>query len=309
MRVERRRCIRCFRGTLAFVMLTAPAWAFATPPFAMGAAEFSPGPTAADDFALVGGVTAPDRFAFGAVALHPARVDLVPSLRFGLAQSTSSTSAASSARSRYALPMVLSALVPGAGEIASGHFWRGLPLVAIDVATWLGYAHSQSEGNEWQDTYEAFADLHWDEARWQTNLEFAASDSAGPNPWSPYWDTSSPHNCDCSPPYIPRQEDEREYYENLGKYNHFFPGWADWNLQYDPESSASLRRQYVDMRIQSNDNYENAHTLLGIAAATRILSVIQSFWLVRRDGREEGLSLQPMTYKGLGTGLRLKWSF
>ena len=290
---------------LGLVLLPAASSAM---PVLGGASDPARHRTAHDALSVARVVTASERFALGEKAAQPKSVELVPSLRFGLAQSTTSAPTQTT-RSRYALPMVLSAIVPGAGEIASGHLWHGLPLVAIDVATWLGYAHAQSEGNEWQDTYEAFADLHWNEARWTANLEFAASDSAGPNGWSSYWDPASPHNCDCSPPYIPREEDEREYYENLGKYNHFFPGWEDWNLEYDPESPAALRRQYVDMRIQSNDNYENAHTLLGIAAATRILSVIQSFWLVRRDGREEGLSMQPMTFKGLGTGLRLKWSF
>ncbi len=306
----RRMHSRCdVRPVATLVWFLLPAACSAMPMLGGAAGDRVRRGTAHDAIVLDGVMSASERFELGAKASRPKAVELVPSLRFGLAQSTTSTAPPSTTRSRYALPMVLSALVPGAGEIASGHLWHGLPLVAIDVATWLGYAHAQSEGNEWLDRYEAFADLHWDEARWQTNLEFAASDSAGPNGWSSYWDPTAPHNCDCSPPYIPREEDEREYYENLGKYNHFFPGWEDWSLQYDPESPAALRRQYVDMRIQSNDNYENAHTLLGIAAATRILSVIQSFWLVRRDGREEGLSMQPMTFKGLGTGLRLKWSF
>jgi len=297
------------RPVATLVWILFPAASSAMPVLGGEAGDPTRQGTAQDALALVRVVTASESFELGEGTSRPKSVELVPSLRFGLDQSTTSTTPPSTSRSRYALPMVLSAIVPGAGEIASGHLWHGLPLVAIDVATWLGYADAQSEGNELQDAYEAFADLHWNEARWTTNLEFAASDSAGPNGWSSYWDPASPHNCDCSPPYIPREEDEREYYENLGKYNHFFPGWEDWNLEYDPESPAALRRQYVDMRIQSNDNYENAHTLLGIAAATRILSVIQSFWLVRRDGREEGLSMQPMTFKGLGTGLRLKWSF
>jgi len=37
--------------------------------------------------------------------------------------------------------------------------------------------------------------------------------------------------------------------------------------------------------------------------------VIQSFWLVRRDSHRESLSIEPMTFRGAGSGLRLKWSF
>lgn len=207
--------------------------------------------------------------------------------------------AAPSGRGRYALSMGLSALVPGTGEIVSGHFWNGIPLLAADVATWIGYFHYEDEGDQWKGSYEQFADQHWTEAKWQDDLRQTA-----------YYDTLSPYNCNCSPPYIPREEDQREYYENLGKYEHFFPGWDDWQSpSYDPENPANHRRQYVDMRIESNDNYDNADTLLGVAAATRILSVIQSFWLVRRDSHRESLSIEPMTFKGAGSGLRLKWSF
>jgi hypothetical protein len=256
---------------------------------------------------------AADTFGFGA-AVPPVPVALEPSGRLqrvalageggGEGEGDPGTR---TRRGRYALPMLLSAIVPGTGEIVTGHLWNGLPLVAADVATWLGYAHYQSEGDTWKDTYEAFADAHWDEGRWQQGL--AHADSMPPNPWDSYWDPSAPYNCDCSPPYIPRSEDEREYYENLGKYNHFFPGWEDWTLAYDPESPASLRRQYVDMRIESNDNYENADTMLGVAAATRLLSIIQTYWLVRRDGRSDGLFVEPVTFRGRGSGMRLKWSF
>ena len=232
---------------------------------------------------------------------------LFPSGRLRLEESPAPAPASRSGVGRYALPMALSALVPGSGEIVSGHLWNGLPLLAADVATWIGYFHYEDQGDEWKEKYEAFADSYWNEARWQQNLEAASTQS--PNPWDSYWDPAAPYNCDCSPPYIPRAEDEREYYENLGKYNHFYPGWDDWTTSYDPESPAAHRRQFVDMRIESNDAYDNADTLLGVAAATRIVSVIQSFWLVRRDSRREGLYLEPMTFGGFGSGMRLKWSF
>lgn len=236
-------------------------------------------------------------------------MDLQPAARLDLRLDEESPSGMvpGSSRGRYALPMLLSAVLPGAGEISMGHWWNGLPLIAADVATWIGYAHFQSEGDSWKDSYQRFADAHWDEGRWQTNLEGAFLQ--GGNPWANYWDPASPDSCNCSPPYIPKDEDAREYYENLGKYNHFYPGWDDWNLTYDPEDPNTHRRQYVDMRIESNDNYDHAHTLLGVAAATRIVSVIQSYLLVRRDVQRESLQLQPMTFRGFGSGLRLTWNF
>lgn len=228
---------------------------------------------------------------------------LLPSQRLDLSASSSSSSSDPNGptKSRYALPMVLSAVVPGAGEISLGHWWRGVPLVALDVATWLGYAHFNSEGNSIRDDYESFADAHWSEARWQTNLPTAYGGL--------YYDETAPWNCDCSPPYIPPDEDQREYYENLGKYRQFFPGWEDWSDNYDPENPESLRRIYADMRIDSNNNFDNAHRMLGVAALTRLVSVAQSFWLVRSQTQSAGLMLQPVTFGGLGSGLKLKATF
>jgi hypothetical protein len=91
---------------------------------------------------------------------------LRPPARFGVLATSPATdvpdaSADPEDHRRYVLPVLLSAVVPGAGEIATGHFWRGLPLVAADVATWLVHANYEQKGRDWRDKYEAFADAHW----------------------------------------------------------------------------------------------------------------------------------------------------
>jgi hypothetical protein len=197
---------------------------------------------------------------------------------------------------RY-LPALLSAVVPGTGEIVTGHWWNGLPLVAADVATWIGYAHYQNEGADIRTDSYHFADRYWHESRWQDSLTVTS-----------YWDTTAAYNCNCSPPWIPREQDEREYYENIGKYPQFYPGWADWKTGYDPESPAALRRQYVDLRIASNDSYDNADQLLSVAALTRVVSVVQCVWLVHRDVNRTRLSVQP-TFGRYGPGLSLRARF
>jgi len=236
----------------------------------------------------------------GAVHATAPQTSLLPRLRIDpLAQpATPGVTPASRSATRYALPMLLSAVVPGAGEISMGHWWRGLPLVAADVATWVGYAHYNGEGNDLRDQYQLFADQNWNEDRWQDSLTVTR-----------FWDTSAPWNCNCSPPYIPPDEDLREYYENLGKYEQFFPGWEDWNRNYDPEDPQSLRRIYSDMRIESNNRLDSANRLIGVAALTRVVSVIQSFWLVRRESRSDGLRLEPVMLGRLGSGMRLVTNF
>ena len=162
--------------------------------------------------------------------------------------------------------------------------------------------HFNSEGENIRERYERYADENWSQDDWQSNLPLLDDGK--------YYDENDPPwHCNCSPPYIPPDEDLREYYENLGKYPQFFPGWADWTPDYDPEDPQSRRRIYSDMRIDANNNFDNADRLLGVAAITRVASVIQSFWLVRRDSRSEGLMFEPFTFGGFGSGVRVTASF
>jgi hypothetical protein len=256
---------------------------------------------------------------------------LLPSLRLDRAGTSmlDAGQTTTSDRSRYVLPVLLSLAVPGTGEISMGHWWNGLPLLAADVATWFAYAHYENEGQEMRDAFEAYADEHWHEG-W---YEVAGDSMPG---WrqqmARYYDPASPDfvpnsrehwvpepggelgdgYCDCSPPYIPYEEDPQEYYENAGKYQHFFPGWDDWVA---PATGPDIpdspnRRTYVAMRIDSNESFDNANTMLGVAVVTRVVSALQSIWLVRREGRDDGLRFEPVTFgKGMGSGLRLLHRF
>ena len=229
-------------------------------------------------------------------------------------------------RKRYIVPVVLSALVPGTGEMATGHFWRGLPLLALEIATWTAHAHYEEEGRNARDQYQAFADTHWhttgdangngvidagtERNGWQENLE----DYYGPTQSDPnyqWWDPNAPYECTC--PFIPKEEDPQHYYENIGKYRYYWMGWEDWsNAGTEPRNwdSAAMRATYNNMRIESNDAFDTSRNMIVVAMANRMLSVAQSVYLVRRDGREQGsLSIRPMKVQGMGAGLELRLQY
>ena len=222
--------------------------------------------------------------------------------------------------SRYVLPVLASALVPGMGEIVTGHWTRGLPFVAADIATWVLYGHFENEGRDWRTTYEAFADAHWhytgdlnangnidvDEIPgWQENLRDYYDGQYGAN--YDYWSPTSPYNCTC--PYIPKEEDKQHYYENIGKYLYYYPGWDDWEWNGDPATadSRSYRDEYGRMRAESNDNFDNATNMIFVAMATRLASMVQTALLVRNDTRS--LELRPMRLSGRGAGLRIAYRY
>jgi len=263
--------------------------------------------------ALGGAGARADGLALGDPLRPPLRLDL------GAAPQTTEPVAAApapqfSGRGRYVLPVLLSAIVPGTGEIATGHPWRGAPLVAIDVGTWVGYAHYHNEGNDWRTRYEAFADAHWDYDRWQDSLRVHYSPPAQMDP-NLQWYSNDPNDGDdhCTCTFITREQDRQHYYENVGKYRWFWQGWDDWS--YNPlendvikSDSAHHRRQYDDMRIQSNDSYDHATSFVVFGMATRLVSVIQTIWLVHSDAQHERLALVPERISGHGLAMAVKWS-
>jgi len=233
-----------------------------------------------------------------------------------------------SQRRRYVVPVLLSALVPGAGEIAAGHPWRGLPFVAADAATWIGYAHYRSEGRDWRRQYEDFANAHWNYDRfddpngngepdtgeiwgWRQNLERYYGPSQ-PNPALRWYDPTAPYGCNC--PFIPREDDPQHYYENIGKYRYYWMGWDDWEYAGDANAvnsdSRSHRREYGLMRIESNENFDNATRLIVVGMATRLASVVQTVFLVRGNlNAEQQFSVRPAMLPGRAAGIELSLKY
>ena len=87
-------------------------------------------------------------------------------------------------------------------------------------------------------------------------------------------------------------DDPREYYENLGKWDVFWYGWEDskprgignpditWDWDHPPEDFMTpLRDQYLNMRVESNDDYSKRDTLHSVSLILRVLSVVQVAYL------------------------------
>jgi hypothetical protein len=63
------------------------------------------------------------------------------------------------------------------------------------------------------------------------------------------------------------------------------------------------------MRNRSNDNFDSAGTMLGLAVLTRVVSVAQTMWLVRRDARQVDLEWRPIYSRRKGAGMQLTWHY
>jgi len=186
------------------------------------------------------------------------------------------------------MPILFSLLIPGLGETYMGYWKRGVALMGIEVLAWTGYAYYNNQGEESRRAFEQFADEHWNMDRWiryhntseQINpgnrttdlVTFAELDSVGRYHWAgfPAYHT-----------YSSREDEWVNYYENIGKYDWFISGWADWS---DPnQRNTDLRDEYREMRAKSNDELDKSKQFVYLSLAARAFSFIETIILVRRD--------------------------
>lgn len=184
------------------------------------------------------------------------------------------------------LPVGMSLLIPGTGEIYLGYYWRGAALVALEVAAWTGYVINSDDGNQKEVEYRRFADAHWAESKWiddhnawpanwpdedktYENLDSIGSDFSYSG-WPGYHSHTFP------------EENAINYYENIGKYDWFISGWEDWDPIANPKQT-DLRTQYRAMRKESDDAHDRAQRFVYLSLAVRAFSLVETTILVTRD--------------------------
>ncbi len=195
-----------------------------------------------------------------------------------------------------AIPMLMSLVLPGAGEVYLGHK-RGFLQIALDAASWYGAAHNASKGDDKKDEYFAFADEHWFLEKLDAAYDAAYLDRPDANfdytevvgVGSEYFGYDGYTNI---PLWVSEAADRREYYENLGKWEQFVFGWDDFtdprefldtteidiaNLG-DPRTSRN-REFYRDLRQESNDYYAKRDRFIYLSIAFRVFSVLQVAYL------------------------------
>ncbi len=201
------------------------------------------------------------------------------------------------------LPILFSLILPGAGEVSMG-YKRGYLMMAADIVTWLGVKHYHDLGGDKRDDYMAYAEEHWSEAKLAGAFDPFYEDEYVAGVGLEYFPDVSTYTE--LPLWISRQADEREYFENLGKWDQFVFGWDDFRRPEDipgytptgtikdlKQPGVSLHREiYRSMRIDSNDQFTKRDRLLYLNIGLRVLSVLQVAYLQGMFGGRPQESLQ-----------------
>jgi hypothetical protein len=203
--------------------------------------------------------------------------------------------------------------------------------MALDIAAWIGGIHYKNEGEQMRDDYIAYADEHWREDKLA-----AAYDNPPPGGYDDaeltyvelfgrnYFNVQDYRDLDL---WVSKEDDAREYYENLGKWDQFVFGWDDFRRADDPRNSDpygpgyvdwqidDLRQQwtsphrdiYREMRVESNDAFEKQDRFLYVNIFLRVFSVLQVAYLeglMSGGGSDQELQLSghPITIIAEPTG-------
>jgi hypothetical protein len=190
--------------------------------------------------------------------------------------------------------MLLSAVIPGTGQLYAGAKIRGAVFLALEAAGWTAFAMYQTKGKDKEDEYEQFADDHWLRGDyWAAVQEIATTNGftgdVTQTPWSEliagnYLPPNFTHELPSS--------NTQQYYEMIGKYlSQFGFGWddgyddPDTTLYWDGRFEDNNPTVYNNMRYDSNKLLDNATIALEIVLVNHVISALDAGFLVRRQNK------------------------
>jgi len=191
---------------------------------------------------------------------------------------------------------ILSAIVPGAGQIYNEDYWiAGIFLAAEAALITVGVIYD-NKAEEQTASFEKYADANWsvvDYAIWLNTYE-GASISIDPDesklPWKRVnWnelnaaETGSHH----LPPH-----GEQQYYELIGKYHQYSSGWNDFSGGANEDLISPNFLFYSGERGIANDYFNIAGKAVICIYINHLLSALEAVWGATRFNNDIALNVR-----------------
>lgn len=186
------------------------------------------------------------------------------------------------------LGAAFSSIIPGSGEFYAQSYIKAGIFFAIEAGLWFAYASYDKKGDDQEAYYQNFANNNWDVykyAGWLKDESFPGSEGI---------DLSSDKEilrrqinaCEAQnfshqlPPY-----GEQQYYELIGKYQNFVPGWADADLNVVNRNNYGTYKtnmfvNYSYDRQKANDYYNKRSAAASLVIVNHLLSAADAAWSV-----------------------------
>jgi len=222
---------------------------------------------------------------------------------------------------------VLSAILPGAGQVYNEDWWIAGIFVAVEAALITTAVVYDNKGDDQTEYFENYADDYtnpdhnWSVVRyaeWMAEYQGAdlskiiiSNDESLP-PWERVnWaelnaaETGS-HNL---PPH-----GEQQYYELIGKYHQYAGGWNDYTGGANNSQISPNFAYYSGQRGIANDYYNNASTAIIGVYINHILSAAEAVWGATRFNSNLAVNfrVEPFNFASgteLVPTLKVKFSF
>jgi len=219
---------------------------------------------------------------------------------------------------------VLSAIIPGAGQIYNEDYWVAAAFVVVEAALVTTAIVYDNKGDDQTEYFQNYADDYmnpdhnWSVVKYAEWLNTYQDGNIQINPdetlppwervnWNELnqYETGSHH----LPPH-----GEQQYYELIGKYHQYSSGWNDFTGGANKELISPNFAYYSDQRGQANDYYNTASTAIVGIYINHLLAAAEAVWGANRfnDKIAINLRVEPYNYAS-GTELvptiKMKFSF
>lgn len=189
----------------------------------------------------------------------------------------------------------MSVILPGAGQVYNEDYWKTAIFAAIEVAAIVTAISYNSKGDDQTTSYENFANSSegWTVDKY---ANWSVDNATRINPEIPegdpildifdgdgevIWDKLNDLETTIGGYYSHRLApyDDQQYYEMIGKYQQFNPGWNDFNYDDDYNYGDDLTPTfywYADERGKANSYYDTSNLAVKILVANHIISAVEA---------------------------------
>jgi hypothetical protein len=197
----------------------------------------------------------------------------------------SNTTAPSLQRKSPKKGMLLSAVIPGAGQAYNGSYLKAAAFLTTEIVGWALYVTQKSKGNDIEDEFHDYANTNWSEDE--------------------YWDWIAKHsNVDRNDIEALRDWEhdnfshglhevkDQQYYEMIGKYDQFNYAWDDSDIglldeSFTKDQRSAHRLYYEERRDASNKAFKKATTGITIVLFNHIFSALEAGWSLSKNGNKK----------------------
>ena len=181
--------------------------------------------------------------------------------------------------------LLLSAVIPGAGQIYSGKYLKAGVFLGVEAVGWTMYFTKKKEGDDLKADFRSFADQNWIESDyWDWISNNSGIDRTDMDALRAYEKETYSHSLHVNK--------DQQYYEMIGKYHQFNIGWVDSDIGFlDPgwnnnTSVSSIRLDYEQQRDDSNKAYKLSTWGTTLVMVNHILSALDASWQISRDNKK-----------------------